>query len=186
VTDLPESIGTASDGHGLGTQPYFLTTDRLNFRRWDPSDHALVGEFFSDPNITAPLGGPFSPAKAHAWLAEEIANGSQAGVQYWPIFRQDNGEHVGCCGLLPIEEGKFQIGYYVRATQQGQGFATEAAKAVVRFAFESLGASELAAGHQPGNIASGSVLIKAGLERLPTDENHYRMTRADFDQISWQ
>ena len=180
----PEDPLPDADGHGSQRTLFFLTTERLGFRCWTPSDLALVTEFFSDPKITAPLGGPFSPAKVRAWLAEEIDYGTKAAVQYWPIFRRDTGEHIGCCGLLPISEGKFQIGYYIRAREHGQGFATEAAKAVVQFAFESLDTTELLSGHQPGHTRSGNVLIKAGFQRLQGDENHYRMTRTDFERIS--
>lgn len=66
---------------------------------------------------------------------------------------------------MRVRESKdplYSVGYYLRPPYWGQGFATEAGRAVVTHAFGTLGARNLFAGHHPENAASGKVLEKLG------------------------
>lgn len=159
---------------------YFLQTERLGFRLWSPSDFDLAMGLWGDPEVTRLFGGPFPPEQVQERLSFEIANWQSSGVQYWPIFLLDSGEHVGCCGLRPYrpEERIFMIGYHLRRAHWGFGYATEAARAARDFAFDTLGARGLFAGHHPENQASGRVLEKLGFRYThdeyfaPTGLNH--------------
>lgn len=75
-----------------------MTSTRLGFGEWMRDDTALATGLWGDPEVTRLTGGPFDPAQVLARLAAEISNLSHHGVQYWPLFRLDTGEHVGCCG----------------------------------------------------------------------------------------
>ena len=142
---------------------YFLTTERLGFRAWRADDEALIRAIWGDPEVTRFSGGPFTDAQVLQRLADEIANLRGHGVQYWPIFRRDDGAHLGCCGLRPREQGPddFELGFHLRRDAWGQGYALEAARAVVARA-TAYGASSLMAGHHPDNRASASLLGKLG------------------------
>jgi RimJ/RimL family protein N-acetyltransferase len=87
-----------------------------------------------------------------------------SGYQYWPVFRLDNGEHVGCCGMRPRNPVARvnSFGFHIRRDQWGRGYATEASLAVIHYAFEVLAVRALFAGHHPKNQASGHVLDKLG------------------------
>jgi [ribosomal protein S5]-alanine N-acetyltransferase len=82
------------------------------------------------------------------------------GVQYWPIFLLATGEHVGCCGLRPYraEEKIYEVGVHLRRAYWGQGYAGEATRTAMGYAFDTLGATALFAGHNPANEASRRVL----------------------------
>ncbi|HUJ33538.1 MAG TPA: GNAT family N-acetyltransferase, partial [Candidatus Acidoferrum sp.] len=112
---------------------YFLRTARLGFRCWRDDDLALAMELWGDPEVTALIGGPFSEETVRARLAKEIAQMREYGMQYWPIFLLDGGEHVGCAGLRPyrVEERVFELGFHLRRAFWGQGLATEAARAAI-------------------------------------------------------
>lgn len=106
----------------------------------------------------------------------EIELQERSGVQYWPMLLAETGELVGCAGLRPreVEERVYELGFHLCASAWGQGLATEAAMAVVVFAFGDLGASALFAGHNPQNAASARVLGKLGFRH--THDEHYAPT----------
>jgi RimJ/RimL family protein N-acetyltransferase len=169
---------------------YFLKTERLGFRLWSENDLDLAISLWGDPEVTALIGGPFSEEQIGERLAAEIANMKEHQVQYWPIFLLSTGEHAGCCGLRPyeIEQRIYEIGFHLRRAYQGRGLAREAAKAVMEYAFKSLEATALFAGHHPQNEPSRRALEKLGFRFInnrfyaPTGLHHpsYMLTVEDF------
>jgi ribosomal-protein-alanine N-acetyltransferase len=146
-------------------------TNRLFFRTWHSEDLPLAIAVWGDIRVTALVGGPFDEDKVRERLQAEIGRQAQHQVQYWPIFLKDSGKHVGCSGLRPyhLSRGIFEIGFYIRPEHWGQGFATESARAVLKFAFEIIGAAGLFAGHHPQNFGSKGALEKLGF-RYTHDE----------------
>ena len=114
--------------------------------------------------VTRYLGGPFSPEQVQQRLNTEIANMENYGIQYWPVFLLPHLQHAGCCGLKPRkpEARIYELGVHLCAGNWGKGLAQEAAIAVVRYAFETLGATELFAGHHPDNQKSRHMLEQSG------------------------
>lgn len=143
---------------------HFLTTKRLGFRRWSLDDLPLAVELWCDPRVTSLLGGPFSQLQIEERLTREIAMMRDSGVQYWPIFWLEDDDFVGCCGLRPYkpEAQIFEIGFHLRPAYWHKGLAIEASQAVIRFAFTTVGAKSLFAGHHPSNAASKRILQKLG------------------------
>ncbi len=85
-------------------------------------------------------------------------------VQYWPMFLLSRGEHVGCAGLRPhpAEQHACEMGYYLRPQYWKMGLAEEAGRAIIHFAFATLGVEALFAAHHPANTGSRRVLEKLG------------------------
>ncbi len=155
--------------------PYFLTTDRLGFRCWTDDDFGLALELWGDPEVTRFIDarGRWSDGQARERLKREIATQRAHGIQYWPIFLLVSDEHVGCCGLRPYDESRqvLEIGFHIVRRHWGHGYATEAARATIAYAFESLSAKALFAGHSPANDASRHLVQKLGF-RYTHDEYH--------------
>ncbi|MGB7264795.1 MAG: GNAT family N-acetyltransferase [Terracidiphilus sp.] len=147
---------------------YFLNSERLGFRHWTADDQALAIGLWCDAQVTALIGGPWSQDVALARLAQEVSHGQQLGVQYWPVFLLEDGSHVGCAGLRPykLEEKIFEMGIHLRPGFWGRGFAYEAARAIVPYAFSSLPIDALITGHHPRNTASRRLLNKLGFTFL--------------------
>src|SRR6266851_7932046 len=93
-------------------------------------------------------------------------------IQYWPMFLLAGGKHVGCGGLRPykLAEQIHEMGVHLRPAYWGQGLAVEAGQAIIAYAFDSLGAKGIFAGHSPANVASKRLLEKLG----------FRFTHSDF------
>jgi RimJ/RimL family protein N-acetyltransferase len=140
--------------------------------------------------VTALIGGPFDENKVRARLEMELDNQRQHGFQYWPIFLHEGREHAGCCGLRPYrpEDKVLEMGFQLRPEHWGKGLASEAAAAVVDYAFERAGVLALSAGHHPENRASQRVLEKIGFRYThdelypPTGLQHrsYLLTFRDY------
>ena len=73
---------------------------------------------------------------------------------------------IGCADVDEIEGAEGVIGYWLDEAAWGQGFASEAARAVVDFAFGQLGLTRLTTGHAADNPASGHVLEKLGFQPI--------------------
>lgn len=112
-------------------------------------------------------------------LEKYVTMQREHGVQYWPIFLLNSDEHVGCCGLRPydISNRVYELGAHIRSVWWRQGLAQEAARAVIAYAFGTLGATALFAGHHPKNAASQQLLAKLGFRF--THLQHYSATGLD-------
>jgi len=152
-------------------EPYFLKSARIGFRCWSQADLPLARELWADIEVTRFLGGPFSEDEIAQRLQREIARMNEHQFQYWPIHLLSSDEHVGCCGLRPYrpEDQIHELGFHLRPRYWGRGLAPEAARTVIRYAFETIGATGLSAGHHPENTTSKKLLEKLGF-RYTHDE----------------
>ena len=88
----------------------------------------------------------------------------QKGTSFtWSIVSSDEDEFIGRISIRQ-DKGDWSIGYWVHPTQQGQGYATEVARAVVEFGFQVLEAKLITAGHAKWNEPSGKVLLSIGMQ----------------------
>jgi [ribosomal protein S5]-alanine N-acetyltransferase len=155
--------------HHIGPDPYFLKTGRLEFRCWTPDDFPLARQLWGDAEATRFFGGPFSDEQVRQKLQREIDRMNAHEFQYWPMHLRSDHDHVGCCGLRPYKpshgnDAVHELGFHLRPKYWGQGLASEAAKAVIHIAFETIGAKVLSAGHHPANLNSKKVLEKLGFQ----------------------
>jgi len=165
--DLRLSCGSAPESFPIGdavAQAYFLRSPRLGFRCWTADDLPLARQLWGDLEVTRFFGGPFGEEEIARRLEVEIARMSAYRFQYWPMDLVSTNEHVGCCGLRPFrpDVGIPELGFHLRPKFWGQGLASEGARAIIRFAFETLPAKALSAGHHPENVNSKKVLEKLG------------------------
>jgi ribosomal-protein-alanine N-acetyltransferase len=147
-----------------GSRGYFLTTDRLGIGQWSEGDLDLAVSLWGDSRVSAFIGGPFTQEQVKARLEREIAMLQSSNIQYWPVFLLHTGELAGCAGLRPYgdDDRIRELGFHFRPEFWSQGLAQEAARAVIAFAFETLGVESLFTGHQPANAASERLIKKLG------------------------
>lgn len=164
---------------------YFLQSARLQFRTWRKEDIGLAQQLWGDPRVTALIAGAMSAEQVEERLRREIAQEKAFGVQYWPVLWRDSGEFVGCCGLKPYKD-IYEMGFHLRPEFWGRGVGEESGRTVIGYAFDTLRAPALFAGHHPENRASRRVLEKLGFVYThdevypPTGMMHpgYRLTRS--------
>jgi len=149
-------------------------TARLEFRIWRASDVDLAATLWCDPRVMQFLGGPYSRDEVIERLAREETNHATHGIQYWPVFIAN--AFAGCCGLKPHDPARRsqEIGFHFLPDYWGAGYASEAARAVIAYAFDVLDVVALFAGHHPENDASRALLTRLGFTQLGT--HHFART----------
>jgi len=147
---------------------YFMKTNRIGFSKWKLEDIDLARKLWGNPNVTKFIcaSGYFREEDVENRLEAEIAQESKYQIQYWPIFNLNSDELIGCCGLRPHKENQYEVGFHLLPEFWGKGYAAEAGRAVIAYAFHNLHAEELFAGHNPRNTASPKVLSKLGFEYI--------------------
>lgn len=140
-----------------------METERLCFSTWQGDDIALAQAIWGDAEVTKLTGGPFLSVEVAERLAAEIENWHKYQVQYWPLFRLSDFTLVGCCGLRPrdMEARVAELGFQLCRRSWGQGYASEASRAVIERA-RAQNFTTLIAGHHPSNEASKRALLGLG------------------------
>lgn len=141
-----------------------LTTRRLVLRAPVPQDAARIAELAQDWEIvsmTSRMPWPYTLDDALTWVEDE-------GETTFAVT--SGGQLIGITGYLPDDRGTAEIGYWLGRAYWGQGFATEAARALVRHAFRTGALERLTCGHFLDNPASARVIEKLGFE--PDGEAH--------------
>jgi RimJ/RimL family protein N-acetyltransferase len=138
-----------------------LRTERLTLTPPTVEDAPFVLELLNDPGWIRNIGdrNVRSLEAARDYIAERFAK------SLWLVVRNQAGEAVGMCGIVKGREGLAHpdIGYAYLARHSGKGYATEAARVVLKHAQEALGLQTILAITTPDNTASQRVLEKIGL-----------------------
>lgn len=145
-----------------------IETERLVLREWEASDAEALFAFASDAETMRYIGDcrPWeSVARAHAWLVRVRSSYAERGYGPWAVAERATGRVVGSCGFSFLPNlGELDFGYVFARDTWGKGYATEAARACLRYGFEELGFEEIPASVDPGHGASRRVLEKLGFE----------------------
>ena len=110
-------------------------------------------------------------ADAERWLATHDAARASGSEAVFAVTLGTDGTLVGSMGLhLFPQHDRAELGYWIGKPFWGRGYATDAARAVVRWGFESLGLERIFAYHMTANPASGRVMEKMGVNKEQLDE----------------
>jgi len=139
-------------------------SERLLFREWNKADAVWLKDLNDDPDVLKFTGDvPFASVLDAESFIENYEQYKLHGFGRWAVFLIENQMPIGWCGLKYNEEKQIDIGFRFFRKYWNQGFATEAAKATLFYAFESLFILEVVGRASVKNIASIKVLENAGL-----------------------
>ena len=139
-------------------------------------------------------------------MPNSIRRGGNGGIGIWCIADRRTGEKLGDTYLLPMPideddtdfslvvmgqmpDADIEIGYFLKRSAWGRGYATEVCKRLLQFAFQEVSLNEVVASVEDGNVASKHVLEKSGLlDRGRTrsygqDSPIYRITRDEWNTL---
>ena len=182
-----------------------LSTKRLILRTWEPSDVPWMTAISSNPRVMEHFPVLQDNAATQALIDHINQHYETFGYALYAVEIKDTHEFIGFVGLnhpsfeipnfqpkgLPIVE----IGWRLSSKHWGQGYATEAAKAVLHYAFTELDLPEIISFTVPANTKSRHVMEKIGLHHSEADDfDHpkleensplkrhvlYRLTRDDY------
>jgi len=140
---------------------YRIETERLILRPLQVSDSADVFEWVGDPVVNRYMPYPLyqTEEQAREWIAQIKPEDHE-----FAFSLKSTGKVIGAGSIGLNEERVYEIGYNLNRSYWGKGYATEAAKAMIQWAYQQLGAREFAASHATANAASGNVLRKCGFQ----------------------
>lgn len=145
-----------------------LETSRLRLRPCGVEDLWRVHELWTDEGVRRFLfdGRAISTDEARSFVEASVANFERDGYGLWLAFARVGDSLVGFAGLLRSEEETPNLVYGIRPALWGEGYATEAAGAVLSYALERLALSKVKADVDEDNVESVRVLEKLGMKSV--------------------
>lgn len=171
-----------------------LETKRLLLREWDERDASELYPLARDPDI-----GPRCGWKPHESEAEsrEVIRRVLMAPETCAITLRETGQLIGSMGLHPVEgcPDDRELGYWIGKPFWGRGYTPEAAREMLRHAFEVLRCSQVWCEHFDFNAQSKRVIDKCGFRYCTTKETtlsdgvlhialRYVLTRAEWEELS--
>ena len=154
------------------TQPLF-ETERLRLRPRTMADTDACVAMDREPDVTKYVLGPWANPLAHRAFVQARTLGPYArGLGYWAITpREAPDEFLGWILLIPLDAvgPQIEIGWRLRPSAWGKGYASEAARPVLAHGLSTVGLERIIADVMPENTASRRVAEKLGM-RLADDE----------------
>lgn len=163
-----------------------LETDRLRLRKVTEEDAGSVLKYLSDSEVMRHIGlEPFTTIEEAleeiSWYQSIFEKGT--GIR-WGITLKEQGEVIGSCGFLnrATQHYRAEIGTELSQDHWGQGIASEAFEAVIRYGFETLQLQRIEALIEPPNTSSQKLAEKHGFIREGLLRN-YEFTCGKFDDL---
>ena len=160
----------------VDTGPQPIETERLLLRRSRPEDAVTISAYRSDPNVNRQQG--WERTDLEGVLADIVemsgrSPGEPGGWVQFTVEERGGGRIVGDVGLSVAdgEPGVIKVGYTIDPAFQGLGYATEAIRALVEYAFETLGAEVVRAHASAENAPSIRVAEKIGMRLVERFEH---------------
>lgn len=181
----------------------FLETERLLLRRFTEADLDNLVELNRDPAVTRYINGgrpiPREEIQSDYLPAAMSYYQRYAGYGFWAAVEKASGQFLGWFHLRPPKDGhpdEPELGYRLKQSAWGQGYATEGSRALIDKAFSEHGARRIFASTMTVNIGSRRVMEKSGLhfvrtffmewpDKIDGDEHgdvEYALTRADWER----
>jgi RimJ/RimL family protein N-acetyltransferase len=147
-----------------------LRTARLVLGSFSFSDAAELQRLAGAREIadtTLAIPHPYRMDDALAWIEQQNSTASDDSTANFAIRLGASARLIGCIGLREIDRQHQQaeLGFWIGVEWWGQGYAREAARAVLQYGFETLQLNRVCAHHMARNPASGRVLQTVGMQR---------------------
>lgn len=177
-----------------------ITTPRCLLRPMEESDFPALCRYLQDAEVMRAWGHTFSDGEARDWIARQQSRYTTPGFGALAIVLRSTGKLIGQCGLtmqscqavnplLSVAAGSLpgflresgprdlyvpEVGYMLARRHWGKGYATEAARACLRFGFGSLRLPEIFACIKVGNTASRAVAQRLKMRKCGSYHKEYR------------
>lgn len=161
----------------FGRKDIILETERMYLREMNEGDFHSLCKTLQDNDTMYAYEGAFSDAEVQEWLDRQIFRYQKWNFGLWAVILKETDEMIGQCGLTMQpwkDEEVLEIGYLFERTYWHKGYATEAARACKKYAFEILQADEVCSIIRDTNTASQKVAIRNGMIVKDSWVKHYR------------
>jgi [ribosomal protein S5]-alanine N-acetyltransferase len=166
-----------------------LQTERLTLRPYTLSDVPALVPLIGSREVAATtlrIPYPYSEGYAKEFIVgaqEDFASGK--GLRLGIIVRESDTLCGGIGLRIDGDHCRAELGYWIGRPYWGNGYATEASKAVVHYGFATLGLHRIFACHFGNNPSSGRVLEKIGMRPEGTQRGHIVKWGESLDQVNY-
>jgi len=142
-----------------------LTTDRLLIRTWEECDRSALEQMTGDADMMHYLtaGRVWSVDQINEFYQRQQNHQVRHNICMGVLATRDDDAAVGVAGLQPLDDGTFELGWWVWKAHWSQGYASEAGRALIQHARGVMQLAGVIAVIDPGNLASIRVAEKIGL-----------------------
>ena len=154
-----------------------LKTERLLLREMTQDDLPALQGILQDEETMYAYNGAFDEAETQAWLDRQLSRYAQFGFGLWAVVLKESGGMIGQCGLTMQPwrgDEVLEVGYLFNRAFWHHGYATEAARGCMEYAFDRLGAREVCSIIRETNLPSRRVAERNGMTVRDTWVKHYR------------
>lgn len=165
-----------------------LETPRLILRTLENSDYDAMLSINRDEQVMRYFPGIQDVEKTKLLIEKIQAHFSEHGFSLYAVVLKENDEFIGFTGLLTATfEAPFtpavEIGWRLASSHWGKGYATEAAKAVLDYAFNTLKLNEVVSFTTVNNTPSRRVMEKIGLTHNPDDDFIHQAIPEEYAEL---
>ena len=161
-----------------------LVTERLIIRDWRPLyDAQQAFDIYGDPRVTDWLQSDVDRSiQTTQMRLERYCERGTNGLGIWAVVEKAIDRAIGSLLLVSLpnndktDSGKIEIGWHFRPASWGSGYATEAARSVLNYGFQTLKLPSICAVTTPDNIRSQRVMARLGMKALGVTNNYYNHT----------
>ena len=166
-----------------------LETPRLRFRKFTPGDLQDLAAIRADADVMRYIGcgRPESLAEVQLILDKVLRHWNEHGFGPWALIEKPGNTLIGWCGLCYLENTRdVEIAYGIAKQYWGQGLASEAAAATIKYGFEQLHLDRIVAVAWPDNVISRRLMEKLGLKYAKqanfynAEVVYYAISREDY------
>lgn len=165
-----------------------IETERLILRPFALEDAArvqLLAGAWEIASVTLNVPHPYEDGMAETWISTHQEQFDAGKLVTLAVTLRESGLLIGAIGLTRHPEfERAEMGYWMGVPYWGQGYCTEAAKAMIRYAFHTLGLHRVCATHLVRNPASGRVMQKAGMTLEGTLRQHVKRW-GDYEDLAY-
>lgn len=150
-------------------------TERLLLRHWLPQDRDPFAVMNADREVMRHFPAPLTREQCDAFLDRIAGELDSRGWGLWAVEERASGTFLGFVGLAaPRFEAHFtptvEVGWRLRRSAWGKGYATEAGREALRVGFDDLGLAEIVSLTATSNTRSMAVMRRLGMTRDPADD----------------
>lgn len=141
-------------------------TERLVLSTWEASDWLAFRPIATDVEVMRYVTGgvPWADERIQAFVKRQVELFSERGFCRWKLLLKPTQEMIGFCGVGFWGDAlEAEIGWWLARAYWGRGFATEAAKVVLRDVLERVRLPRIISVARPANTASTRIMKKLGL-----------------------
>jgi ribosomal-protein-alanine N-acetyltransferase len=166
-------VGGATGGRRLSA-PDTLHSERLVLHRWRSEDRDAFAALNADPETMGFFPAPLTREQSDALVDRLEACFEDPGVSMWAVDTHD-GDFVGAVGFLHVGDvfpfwPAVEIGWRLARSAWGHGYATEAARRGLAWAFGEGGVTEIVSFTSTLNVRSQAVMQRLGMHRDPAED----------------